>query len=64
MATTDSKNIITLTNMEWDSMHCVIERNIVSDVYTPRDLVVMMQTARRNSKPYFVNQMDFSDFAK
>ncbi|GFO32228.1 hypothetical protein PoB_005873300 [Plakobranchus ocellatus] len=50
------------TQMECDSMHSVIERNMVCDIYTPNDLRIVMETARRNPSPYFVKQIKHTDF--
>ena len=52
------------TQMEVDGMHSTIERNIVADVYTPRDYVVNMQTARIRPSPYVVIQIKHSDVKK
>ena len=52
------------TQMECDSMHSVIERNMVCDIYTPDDLRIVMQTARRNPSPYTVTPVKFLDFTK
>ena len=51
------------TQMECDSMHSTIERNIKGDIYTPRDYVVVMKNARQSPK-YIVHQMHFSNFYK
>ncbi|GFN99558.1 hypothetical protein PoB_002606400 [Plakobranchus ocellatus] len=50
------------TQMECDSMHSVIERNMVCDIHTPNDLRIVMETARRNPSPYFVKQIKHTDF--
>lgn len=52
------------TQMECDSMHSVIERNLVCDIYTPSDLRVVMETARRHPSPYKVKQLHHADFQK
>ncbi|KAL3995807.1 RISC-loading complex subunit TARBP2 [Sarotherodon galilaeus] len=52
------------TQMECDSMHSLIERRIVQDVYTPRDYVVIFEAARINPSPYRVTQLYHNDFMK
>ena len=52
------------TQMEVDSMHATIERNIVGDIFTPRDYVVVMETARSRPAPYKVMQVKNQDFKK
>ncbi len=42
------------TQMEVDSMHAVIEKKIPSNVYTPRDYMVIMECARTRPSPYVV----------
>ena len=46
------------------SMHSSIERQTKKDVFTPRDYVNRMVTARKNPAPYEVEQMTYSDFKK
>ncbi|XP_033127156.1 uncharacterized protein LOC117124927 [Anneissia japonica] len=50
------------TQMECDSMHSCIQRKIVGDIYTPRDYVVIMQTARIHPFPYRVHQVTHEFF--
>ena len=51
------------TQMECDSMHSCIERNMKHcDLYKPADLRVLMSTARRTPFPYTVKQLFYSDF--
>ncbi len=52
------------TQMECDSMHSTIERKIVTDIFTPRDYMLILQTARIRPFPYKVKQMKYSDFMK
>lgn len=52
------------TYMECDSMHSCIERRLPEMIYTPRDLVVAMECARRNPRPYVVNKLKYEDFLK
>ena len=52
------------TQMECDSMHSVIERNLVCDIYTPSNLRVVMETARQNPSPCHVKQLQHVDFKK
>ncbi|CAM4691278.1 unnamed protein product [Leuciscus chuanchicus] len=40
------------TQMECDSMHSLIERRIVKDIHTPRDYIVIFETARIHPSPY------------
>ncbi|CAB4034542.1 Hypothetical predicted protein, partial [Paramuricea clavata] len=42
------------TQMEVDSMHAVIEKRIIGNIYTPRDYIVIMETARTRPAPYVV----------
>ena len=52
------------TQMECDSMHSTIERQIRGNVYTPNDYAALMLNARRNPFPYIVEELIFSDFEK
>lgn len=52
------------TQMECDSMHSCIERRIRKDIYTPRDYIVIFETARLNPSPYKVTQLYHNDFKK
>lgn len=52
------------TMMECDAMHSLIERNLVFDIAHPRDLVVAVETARKNPRPFYVKHLDFADFYK
>lgn len=45
-------------------MHSTIERKIVADIFTPRDYVVVLQTARIRSSPYYVKVLKHSEFLK
>ena len=45
-------------------MHSIIRRKIVSDVYTSKDYVIIMQCARSKPKPYNVNYLEFNYFMK
>ena len=40
------------------------ERNLVTDIFTPRDQEILMQTARRKPRPYHVKQLKYQDFKK
>lgn len=49
--------------MECDSMHSTIERARKNlKIYTPEEYAVLMGAARKNPRPYVVNQLKFSDF--
>lgn len=52
------------TQMECDSMHSVIERCIVKDIYTPEDYIVLFKAARINPSPYIVTQLYHNEFRK
>lgn len=52
------------TQMECDSMHSTIERKIVADIFTPRDYVVVLQTARIRPSPYYVKALKHDEFLK
>lgn len=52
------------TQMECDSMHSVIERNISADVFTERDYVVVMEHARKKPSPYHVTSLKHENFHK
>lgn len=52
------------TQMECDSMHSLIERRIVKDIHTPRDYIVIFETARIHPSPYKVTQLYHNDFMK
>lgn len=52
------------TQMEVDSMHACIERKLVSDIFTPRDYIVIMETSRIQPSPYKVTQVYHTDFLK
>ncbi|KAM3602808.1 uncharacterized protein V6R79_011236 [Siganus canaliculatus] len=52
------------TQMECDSMHSTIERKIVADVFTPRDYVIILQTARIRPSPYHVKVLKHDEFLK
>ncbi|KAL7385043.1 hypothetical protein ABVT39_014197 [Epinephelus coioides] len=52
------------TQMECDSMHSTIERKIVTDVLTPRDYVIILQTARIRPSPYHVKVLKHFEFLK
>ncbi|KAM3609180.1 uncharacterized protein V6R79_010766 [Siganus canaliculatus] len=52
------------TQMECDSMHSLIERRIIKDIHTPRDYIVIFETARLHPSPYKVTQLFHSDFMK
>ncbi|KAK3790349.1 hypothetical protein RRG08_062582 [Elysia crispata] len=40
------------------------ERNLVTDIFTPRDQEILMQTARRQPRPYHLKQLKYQDFKK
>lgn len=50
------------TQMECDSMHSTIECKIVMDIFTPRDYVIILQTAR--IRPYHVKVLKHDVFLK
>ncbi|KAI4815154.1 hypothetical protein KUCAC02_005316 [Chaenocephalus aceratus] len=52
------------TQMECDSMHSLIERRTIKDIHTPRDYIVIFETARLHPSPYKVTQLYHSDFMK
>ena len=52
------------TQMECDSMHSTIERKLVTDIFTERDYVILLQSARLRPSPYHVKQIKHSDFMK
>lgn len=52
------------TQMECDSMHSTIERKIVSDIFTPRDYMVLMENARTKPYPYKVCQVSHNEIMK
>ena len=52
------------TQMECDSMHSTIERKRLGDINTPRDYIMIFQTARVSPSLYLVEQLMFSDFKK
>ena len=52
------------TQMECDSMHSTIERKRIGDINTPRDYIMIFQTACVSPSPYMVEQLMFSDFKK
>ncbi|KAK7449366.1 hypothetical protein BaRGS_00040017 [Batillaria attramentaria] len=52
------------TQMEADSIHSTIEQKIKGDIFTPRDYVVAMQTARNRPFPYHVEEIVHSDVQK
>lgn len=52
------------TQMECDSMHSLIERKIVTDIYTPRDYIIIMKTARINPFPFSVNEICYNDVTR
>ena len=52
------------TQMECDSMHSKIESQIVTDVFTPRDYIVMMLGARRNPDQYTMQQVYHTEWMK
>ena len=45
------------TQMECDSMHSLIERRTLTDIHSPRDYIVIFQTARLHPSPYKVTQV-------
>lgn len=49
------------TQMECDSMHSTIERNIVCDVFTPSDYAVIFKTARKRPYPYKVKEISYME---
>lgn len=52
------------TQMECDSMDSTIERKIVADIFTPRDYVIILQTARIRPSPYHVKVLKHDEFLK
>lgn len=52
------------TQMECDSMYSAIERKIVTDVFTPRDYVIILQTPRIRPSPYHVKLLKHGEFQK
>ena len=50
--------------LQCDSMHSLIERRIIGDIHTPRDYVVVFETARMHPSPYKVTQLYHNDFMK
>lgn len=52
------------TQMECDSMHACIERRTTKDIHTPRDYIVIFDTARLRPSPYKVTQVYHDDFMK
>ncbi|KAJ4938556.1 hypothetical protein JOQ06_003169 [Pogonophryne albipinna] len=52
------------TQMECDSMHSLIERRTIKDIHTPRDYIVIFETACLHPSPYKVTQLYHSDFMK
>ena len=52
------------TQMECDSMHSTIERRIVSDIFTPRDYIVIFENARIRPAPYHVRQLSHDEMMK
>lgn len=47
--------------MEVDSMHAVIEKKIPSNVFIPRDYMVIMECARSRPSPYVVKPIHHND---
>ena len=45
-------------------MHRTIERKIVTDNFTPRDYVIVLQTARISPSPYHVKVLKHDEFLK
>lgn len=45
-------------------MHSTIERKLVHDIFTERDYVVILQSARIRPSSYKVKQMKYTDFMK
>ena len=52
------------TQMECDSMHSLIEWRIIKDIHTPRDYIVIFETARMHPSLYKVTQLYHNDFMK
>ena len=50
------------TQMECDSMHSTIERKMVVDIFTHRDYVIILQTARIRPSPYHVKVLKHDEF--
>ena len=44
--------------------HSLIERCIIKDIYTPRDYIVIFETARMHPSPYKVTKLYHNDFMK
>lgn len=52
------------TQMECDSMHSTIERKMKMDIITPRDYMIILQTARIQPKPYHVKMVKHDEILK
>lgn len=52
------------TQMECDSMHSTIERKMKMDIITPRDYMIILQTARIRPKPYHVKMVKHDEILK
>lgn len=52
------------TQMECDSMHSTIERRMLTDIFTPRDYTLILQTARLRPSPYHVEVVTHEDMLK
>ncbi|KAJ8026795.1 hypothetical protein HOLleu_31736 [Holothuria leucospilota] len=52
------------TQMECDSMHSTIERKMVHKIFTERDYVVILQSARMRPALHKVRQMRHYEFMK
>ena len=50
------------TQMECDSMHSTIERQIVGPVFAPTDYVTLMRSARKSPRPYHVQHLTHDFF--
>ena len=52
------------SQMECDSMHSMIERKLKGPMYTPREYIVAMQSARSQPMPYHVEHLKHDFFKK
>lgn len=50
--------------IECDSMQSTIECKIVADIFTPRDYVIILQTARIRQSPYHVKVLKHDECLK
>ncbi len=50
--------------MECDNKHSTIEHKMIMDIFTPRDYVIILQTARIRPSPYHVKIVKHDEFMK